>query len=152
MQLLEIADLNYSDLLQTAQRLNNIGNIVVTSNNLTCLKVDDAYIHRLFPLLPMPGITKPDYFSANGIGAHISIIYPEEKVALAAQQIGSQHSFAVTGIFTTVIHQKRYYALKVMAPTLIAMRESYQLSKELNFKNYWISLHITIATASLNTN
>lgn len=149
MQLLEITDLNYPGLLQTAQSLNNIGNIVVTSNNLTCLKVDDAYIHRLFPLLPISGITKPDYFQANGIGAHISIIYPEEGVAITDKDLGISHTFRVAGIFTTVIHQKRYYALKVTAPTLIAMRESYQLSRELNFKNYWISLHITIATSSL---
>lgn len=149
MQLLEITDLNYPDLLQTAQSLNNIGNIVVTPNNLTCLKVDDAYIHRLFPLLPIPGITKPNYFKTNGIGAHISVIYPEEGVAIANKDLGILHTFRVTGIFNTVIHQKRYYAFKVSAPTLIVLRESSQLSRELNFKNYWIGPHITVATASL---
>jgi len=147
MQPLLINDLTLPKLLQLANTLNPSGHLVVTPSKLVCLDIDDAYIHQLFPLLKIANAVKPNYFNEGGIGAHISVIYPEEQVVLDSQDIGTEHSFKVTGIFSTVIEQKKYYALKVQATTLLDIRKHYRLSKQLNFKNYGIDLHITIAVA-----
>lgn len=141
-------------LLATARTLPVTGILSTTETTWTYLDIDDAYIHQLFPLLESHhhDIDKPDYFSNNSAGAHITVIYPEEHQFVHHEDLGKQHSFTVAGAFSADLGLKRYYILTVESASLLALRNKYGLSDQLCFKNHLINLHITIGTAFLRKN
>lgn len=134
------------ELIEKARALSSIGNIVTTPKQWTYLDVDDAYIEQLFPLLShhQKHICKPEHMGENIVGAHISVIYPEENTFLQNEDLGQKHAFVITGIFAADLAGKRYYALTVEAPSLIALRQKYRLDETLYFKSHRVPLHMTI--------
>lgn len=54
-------------------------------------------------------------------------------------------SFTLQNLFYTEIDNKGYFALQVIAPTLLELRTKYGLSEQLNFKDHNVPFHITIA-------
>lgn len=144
MKKLIITELNIPELLKTALELPNIG-YLESSSNYTYLKISDAYIHQLFPFVQNKKISKPNYFDKYSMGAHITIFYPEENKILDSEELNEEHHFKVIGAFSTVISSKRYYALKVEAPSLLKLRRKYLLPDKLAFKDHWIDFHITFA-------
>lgn len=125
--------------------LSRTGKLCVTDLGLTYLDIDDNYIYQTFPLITNPQATLPDYFGENLIGAHISVIYPEEGIQCSNEDLQKPHHFTVSHLFTALLEDKRYYILKVQSPTLTALRRKYGLADKLCFKNHWIDLHITVA-------
>ncbi|WBV65335.1 hypothetical protein PGH44_12590 [Legionella pneumophila] len=79
--------LNNPALLNKAMQLKSIGKVALSQNQLTYLKIHDEWIHELFPLLQNEQIRKPDYFGNESIGAHISIIYPEENTTINPKEL-----------------------------------------------------------------
>lgn len=144
MQQPEIKFLNNPSLLQKAQELPTVGYLVKTADGLLALKIDDTYIHQLYPLLQDASISKPFYFGEQGIGAHISVIYPAEISNLNEAMLGQMHTFAIKEALIAKIINKNYYILTVNAPTLLAIRTQAGLAEKLVFKQYWIDFHITI--------
>lgn len=136
--------LTNTKLLDTAQLLSKKGQTLKTENNLFCLKIDDAYIHQLFPLLNDEKIKKPSYFGENAIGAHITIIYPEEDQKISADDLQNEHHFSVKQLAAAEIAQKTYVVLYVEAPSLLQLRKKYKLPDLLCFKGYSVGFHITI--------
>lgn len=134
------------------QNLPQTGIVKTTANGFAYLDIDDRFIHRVYPLLDYPRLIKPDYFSdsSNYIGAHISIVYPEENVNILPREENKSIGFTITGLFMADILDKRYYAFKVHAPELLALRRSYRLSKKLQLKGYLLDPHITIANSLLS--
>ncbi len=139
-----IISLKLPKIIENAQRLSSTGSTQKTENNLFCLNIDDTYIHQLYPLLEDERIKKPDYFGEKSVGAHITIIYPEESKNINAHDLQQEHSFFVKDIVTTEIGQKTYYVLLVEAPSLLRLRKKYNLPDLLSFKGYSIGFHITI--------
>lgn len=131
-------------MIDVAQHLSSKGITQTTENNLFCLNIDDTYIHQLFPLLEDERIKKPDYFGEKYVGAHITIIYPEESKHINTHDLQQEHNFFVKDIVAAEIGQKTYYALLIESPSLLRLRKKYNLPDLLSFKGYSIGFHITI--------
>jgi len=142
---LVITELANPEILRCVNDLPNTG-VVCQTVDYCYLKIDDAYIHRTYPLLSQyHHIDKPDYFNPdNEIGAHISIIYPEENVALSSSTVPQIHTFSVKRFMKAKYGQKEYFVLTVAAPSLTAIRKGYHLPAKPIFKAQAIVFHITI--------
>jgi hypothetical protein len=138
-----IVKVNSPEILKHASGLSPSGKIAVTTNNLTYLKIDDNYIHELYPLLTNTNIQKPNYFNPGSEGAHITVIYPEENKTITTQDLNQDHHFIINNIATAEINNKKYYVLLVESPSLIELRHRYQLPGLLSFRGYAIGFHIT---------
>jgi hypothetical protein len=141
------------DALTTqAAKLSTSGILAVTNKNLIYLDISDDYIHQLFPLLDNKNnlILKPDYFNKYLIGAHISVIYPEENTVIDPIEFGKHHNFSIKHLCTMQISAKTYYVLTVESNSLLELRKKYNLPDKLNFRGYNVEFHITIGTCVLN--
>ncbi len=145
--LLAINTLSVPKLFDTVAQLPTIGQLKMNSFGLTYLDIDDNYIHSVFPLIPDHHAMKPDYFGDDLVGAHISVIYPDEETICHKEDLNKEHHFAITGLFSAVLEGTKYYALKVKARSLISVRRRHGLTDKLFFKNNWIDLHITVGVA-----
>lgn len=139
-----ITTLNLPKLIEVARRLPSKGSTHTTENKLFCLDIDDEYIHQLFPLLEGRQIKKPEYFGEKSVGAHITIIYPEERKNVHVNDLQKEHRFFVKDIVTAEIGKKLYYVLLIESPSLMKLRNKYGLPDLLCFKGYSIGFHITI--------
>ena len=139
-----IEKLNIPELISTASHLALDGKLAISDNNLVYLDVDDAYIHRLFPLLQNQQIKKPDYFGEKSAGAHITVIYPEENTKINKNDLDQKHDFVIKNIVTAQLGLKTYYVLLVESSSLLQLRRKYKLPDLLCFKGYSIGFHITI--------
>lgn len=139
-----ITKLNIPELISTAAQLATEGVLRKSKNNLIYLDIDDNYINRLFPLLEDKSIQKPNYFGKGLIGAHISIIYPEEQRIFKPEDLNKNYSFQIKELVKAEINLKNYVVLLINSPELVRLRNKYHLDDQLNFKNHLIDLHITI--------
>lgn len=139
-----IEKLNIPELVSVASCLALDGKLAISDNNLVYLDVDDAYIHRLFPLLQNQQIKKPDYFGEKSAGAHITVIYPEENKTINKNDLGQKHDFIIKDFVTAQLGLKTYYVLLVESLSLLQLRKKCQLPDLLCFKGYSIGFHITI--------
>lgn len=142
-----IIKLNNEKLIRRASSIELSGTLACSANNLIYLNVDDAFIHLLFPLLQEKHIKKPNYFGKGLAGAHVSVIYPEETVSFDKNDLGKKYHFKIKELVIAEMNFKKYYVLLVDCPELQHLRNKYGLPDELNFKNYWIALHITIGVS-----
>src|SRR4051812_13982181 len=109
-------ELHHPYLLDFARKkIEKSGRICQTADGFIYLKVTDDFIHQLFPLLPESEKKIPDYFTGQSpIGAHISLIYPEEKrISSKVKELGQRISFEVTGLFKAILNEKTYFALEI---------------------------------------
>lgn len=116
------------------------------SDDYCYLKIDDDYIHLIHPILSAHyDVDKPDYFRLpEDVGAHISVIYPEENVTLNREHIGQKHFFRVDGLIKAKFGLKEYFALSVTSPTLAVFRQKYDLDPKPTFKGQQVVFHITV--------
>lgn len=141
-----ITPLKFPKIIDAAKHLPSTGKTLVTENNLFCLDIRDAYIHELLPMLGDEKINKPDYFGIKSVGAHITIIYPEEAKKIHNYELRQEHRFLIKDIVAAEIGLKTYYVLLVESPSLLKLRKKYGLPELLSFKGYSIGFHITIGT------
>ena len=120
------------------------GILKVSSNNFVYLDVDDRYIHQLFPLLHATNAKMPDYFGENGVGAHITVVYPEEDRKIRKNDIGQLHHFQIKDFLAIDIGEKKYYAVFIEASSLVQLRKKYLLPDLLNFKGCSVGFHVTV--------
>ena len=144
MKIPSIKKLKLPRLIDAASHLTYKGNTKLSDNNLFYLKIDDAFIHRLFPLLKDESIKKPDYFGEKSAGAHITICYPEEGVNINKNDLAKEHNFLIDDVVATEINQKLYYVLLAQSSSLLQLRRNYTLPDRLCFKGYSIGFHVTI--------
>lgn len=118
------------------------GVLVMKTNGFVYLKVDDNYIHTLFPMLGLEaeGFKEPPYFrSAEATGAHISIFYEDEYVV--PEELGQTFSFELNEIVIVQASRTAQYAvLQVSSPELEKLRKKYGLTPKLHGHEYHISL------------
>lgn len=119
--------------------------IIKHSKGFVFVDVDDAYIHQLIPFIQEEGFVEPPYFgNADLVGAHITIIYPEEVKAYGIEAIEEEGEVIhFTPKKCKIVYHKRNgmeaaYFIIVEAPELDQIREKYGLPK----REY--DLHITI--------
>ena len=143
--------LHLPKLMRAAKALKPFGKLARSANNLIYLDVDDAYIHQLFPLLDNTKIKKPDYFKEGSVGAHVSVIYPEEPAVIMEKYLGKEYHFKIKELVTAEINLKNYHVLLVNSPMLLQLRNNHDLPDKLNFKNYFIDFHITIGVSQKYT-
>lgn len=131
--------------LREAKNLSTEG-FIQHLDNYCYLKVDDEFIHLLYLQLKIYGnLIKPEYFSSpKDIGAHISVVYPEEDVNLNDRFIGEKHFFSIEGLIKAQYGSKEYFALSASSESLVNMRKQYDLSPKPTFKGHQIVFHITI--------
>lgn len=148
MNKLKVKPLDNPSLINKALTLMPNGYLSTSSEQLTYLDVDDDYIHQLLPLLKNRRIKRPNYFGEELIGAHISVIYPEENVWINPEDLGYEHYFTIKELFTAELDIKKYYVLMVESPSLILLRKKYGLGDMPYFRGNLINLHITIGVYS----
>jgi len=110
------------------------------------VKVDDLYIYKLLDFIRNEGYEEPPYFGQPDlVGAHISVIYPDEmqngKIE-PIDELGKVICFQIKGC--EIVHPPNWkdvdqvYILTLYAPELDEMRKKYGLPK----RKY--DFHITI--------
>lgn len=138
----ELGHASWQETLAWAQaHLPHHGTLVQEKDGYAYVKVDDGYIKSLFPMLHASAFQKPPYFRRpDAPGAHISLAYENEQVAL--KEVGRTFTFELESI--KVVHAKKgisYIVLTVKAPELENLRKRYGLSPLLQGHEF----HITLA-------
>lgn len=146
MNILHLKKIDLPKLMHKAVQLEPVGFMARSAENLTYLDIDDDYIHALFPLLTDKQARVPDYFSENLIGAHISVIYPEENTIIMPNDLEKAHRFSIKGVYTAELELelKMYYFLLIESPSLVALRKKYGLASRPCFKSHLVEFHITV--------
>lgn len=139
----------WSEVVNFAQKnLPQEGIIIQKSDGYVYLKVDDNYIHTLFPMLGLQeeGYTEPPYFrSSDSPGAHISLFNADEQII--PEETGKSFPFKLNRIVIVKPAKDTHYAiLEVEAPELEAIRKKYGLNPKLQGHEY----HITLARKKLH--
>lgn len=129
-------------LITLAKQLPNEGKLTLSNDQLLYLDIDDRFIHELYQLIAEDNINKPDYFTI-GIGAHISIIYPNELTA-PRYELQKKYRFHIDSLFRAETHQAIYYALTIHSPELMQIRYDNNLASKLNLNGYIVDMHSTI--------
>lgn len=138
-----VQTLSWPEVVEYAkQNLPLEGQLIMKSDGFAYLKVDDEYIHTLFPMLGLEeeGFKKPPYFRSNEApGAHISVFYVNEHIF--PEEIGQTFSFELKQMALVKPAQNTSYAvLQVDAPELETLRKKYGLSPKLFGHDFHISI------------
>lgn len=124
------------------EHLPTNGKLVLKSDGFAYLKVDDRYIHDLFPMLELKdnGFDKPPYFrNRKAPGAHISVFNENEHIK--PQEIGQYFNFTIKEIkIVNLSNGVSYAVLEVESPELEKLREKYGLPPKLLGHDFHISL------------
>jgi hypothetical protein len=136
VDLKEVVDWARSNLSQT-------GTLQEGKDGFVYLKVDDNYIHQLFPLLHRKNYEEPPYFRRiDSPGAHISVFYTDERNRIGRiNEIGQPFTFTINHIKTVPPGSNEYLVLTVTSPELERLRKKYGLKPLLRGHDF----HITIA-------
>ena len=113
-------------------------------NGYIYLKVVDAYINAIFPLLTQHDIEKPPYFRRpDSPGAHISVFDEDETKHMGIPpELGRIFSFTLMHFAKVKIDKHNaLFILAVYAPELEALRRKYGFHPLLHGHEY----HITVA-------
>lgn len=127
------------------QELPNWG-VLKNSEGFIYVDLDDSYVHKLVTFIQKDGFEEPPYFgSPNLVGAHITVIYPDEVEKYGIndiQECGKTIHF--TPKDCKIVRPPNWeeidevYFIVIDAPELDEIREKYGLPK----REY--DLHITI--------
>jgi hypothetical protein len=119
--------------------------ILKNSSEFVYVEIDEKYIHKLVAFIQKDGFEEPPYFGSSNVGAHITVIYPNEIQKYGTREIqecGEKIFF--TPKECQIVHPPRWegmdevYLIVVEAPELDKIREKYGLPK----REY--DFHITI--------
>lgn len=141
--------LSFEEIVEIANStLPKEGVLIRKSDGFVYVKVDDRYIHDLFPLLGLEesGFKKPPYFrTRQAPGAHISVFNENEHVD--PDEIGQVFHFTLKNLAVVENHKAQYVVLQVESKELEELRKRYGLKPLLQGHAY----HITIAKHALPT-
>jgi len=144
-------------LLLAAKQLDNTGVVMQQRNHYTYLKISNAYIDSLYPILrsQLPRLFHHClHKNTNRVGAHVSLFMAKyDKPAIYAKikkLVGRRFQFTVTGA-TVVFIQRAYhhhsrvetwYVLSISSPELLSA-----LKKIDPTDPYFNLLHVSIAVS-----
>jgi hypothetical protein len=136
-------------VIEKALVLDNFGVLKQKENGYLYLDVTNEFISEIIPLIECEGRLVPPrhYTSKKGIGAHISVMYENERIdheIWNVRELGHTYSFNVKELRTVKItrdgRMKKLWLLALEAPTLERLRENYGLSNKIKGHD----MHITI--------
>lgn len=106
------------------------------------LKIDDAYVTELFPIVREPRCLLPNvFYRERSIGAHVSVIYANEAHRLGRiKEIGQTFTFKPKRIKKIRTHKFENVILEIDAPELARLRKSYGLPPKLKGHEFHITL------------
>ena len=140
----KITVITAAPVLSSANKLPKEGVVKQLSNRFAFLDINNEYIHTLWPLLSSSGFKKPDYFKKGSVGAHITLVYPDENKTLKPEYLNQKHFFSIDQLAIAELGEKSYLVLLIKSDSLITLRKNHGLPPLLNFNGYEIGLHITI--------
>ncbi|MBY0528993.1 MAG: hypothetical protein K2P51_02255 [Rhabdochlamydiaceae bacterium] len=140
------------------QRLPHTGILEKTKEGLVYLKVSDDYINALLPLLKNNAVKAPPYFGQGGIGAHVTLILPEEVDWSTHPQFpswGTQIPFNISH-FVSVVPEgqppfpytqkvNKLYLITLEAPALESLRLTAGLSPKILGRDFHITIGVEYA-------
>ena len=122
------------------------------------LEVAEIYITGIVPLLNDSAIEAPPYFGPNGVGAHVTIILPEEITPTSLIQFpawGAQIPFKITHLVSTVPDKQppapftkrvaKLYELTLDAPVLESLRLLAGLDPLIDKKPFHVTVGVKYA-------
>jgi hypothetical protein len=122
------------------------------SESYLYLKVDDRYIWDLLPKLEI-SLQAPPYFTSEcSMGAHISVIYPEELAEnfLLDQKKDLIYHFSPLDFYYIEVFNKQIAVLIVSSTELLQIRHHYGLPEKLNYKGLLVPFHITLGVNKIS--
>jgi hypothetical protein len=139
-----VESLSWTEIVEyTKETLPLQATLVANDDGFVYLDVDDAYIHKLYPLLELSeeGFKKPPYFRRpDGIGAHITVFYVHDNII--PEEIGDTFTFELKDIVVVRATRDASFAvLQVHSPELEALRKKYGFPA----KNHGHEFHISLA-------
>lgn len=138
-------------VIECAIQLEHQGILKQKDNGYLYVEVSKDFIAQILPLIQVTGKIVPPrhYTSKKGIGAHISVMYENERIEKEIWQIGEigqTFTFQVKELRTVKLTKdgkmRKLWLLAVEAPALERLRISYGLAPLLKGHNF----HITIGT------
>ncbi len=139
------------EVVSVAKQFKAIGVLKQKDNGYLYVEVSNDFIGQLLPLIQAQGQLVPPrhYTSKKGIGAHISVMYENERIAEEIwniAEIGQSFSFTVKELRTVKLSRdgkmRKLWLMAVEAPALERLREKYGLTSRLKGHDF----HITLAT------
>lgn len=140
-------------VIEQALKLSQKGILKQKENGYLYVEVPRDFIGTLLPLIKASGKIKAPghYTSKKGIGAHISVIYDQERTdhgIKTIKELGQEYEFTVGELRTvrvrTMNGTKKLWILAVYSPELEKLREKYGLKSLLKGHDF----HITIGAES----
>ena len=138
-------------VLEQAEQIVHQGVLKQKDNGYLYVEVSNEFISSILPLLDAPGKLVPPrhYTSKKGIGAHISVMYENERIEhelWSIEELGQEFTFRIRELRTVKLvkdnKMKKLWLIAVDAPELEKLREHYGLSSKLKGHDF----HITICT------
>ncbi len=135
-------------LQDVAQNLPLSGTLKQEQNGFTYVDLDDRYIHELIQILPIDGFEKPPYFGPGLIGAHITVVMPDEWINIPEIEECDQE-FYFTLKACEIVHPLNWadvseiFLITLDAPAFARLREKYGLQP------FPFDFHVTIGVKSL---
>lgn len=140
-------------LTHAQEKLSCNGVLKQAEDGFVYLKIDNRFIHDLFPLISAQGMAleEPKYFEGGkSAGAHVSIITRQEKEVSQIgfiSELGKEISFKITHFayadYKVQNSVKRVYYLLIDAAELQGLRQNYGLTPKKDEREF----HITLAIA-----
>lgn len=117
------------------------GQLAAKPDGFVYLKVDDAYIHTLFPMIGLQekGYSEPPYFrSKTAPGAHVTVFYVTDHVF--PKELGQTFHFELDRIKIVKSRSGKFVVLQIRSPELEKLREKYGLLPKLHGHEFHITL------------
>lgn len=135
-----------SPVLEYAQHHLPHCGVLKKTKNFIYVDITDAYIHQLLPLIEQDEFTIPPYFGHSGlVGAHISVIYPDEVIQYSIKEIEeSETPIEFSLVNCQIVHPlsmrgiESVYLITLKAPKLDQIRKKYGLPEKRH------DFHITV--------
>ena len=136
-------------VLEKAYAIEHKGTLKQKDNGYLYVEVSKDFIAQILPLIQAPGKLDPPkhYKSKKGIGAHISVMYENERIDREIwniNELGQEFSFSILELRTVKVTRdnkmKKLWLLAVSCPELEALRERYGLTPRLKGHDFHITL------------
>ena len=138
---------NCPQVMETAKKVNQVGQLCLKSNGFAYVNVDDAFIENIADLLPVEGTFTPLSTGPKKMGAHVSVFHEDETIGKEIWDFvdaGDWFSFEVKELRyferKTGNGVKRCWLLAVDAPGLQRLRKHYGLKPKLLGHDFHITL------------
>ncbi len=143
----DFVELENSELLATATKVDAVGQLCIKGNGFTYLDVNNRFVAELMEGLPVEGAFTAISTNAKRMGAHISVIYEDEMIGKeiwTLSEAGQWFTFEVRALRyvdrKAAGGRERLWLLAAWAPGLERLRRSYGLRPKLQGHDFHITL------------